>query len=118
MDGCGAAPATLPRRAQGRPEHEPCGRVGVSNGANDGLLSIVVHTRSQSGIAARSPLALNFRTDYNFVAAKEQDVDEPDTKMFRGVLDSYFARVATESIPCSLQSKEEEKRYPYKARNK
>ena len=35
---------------------------------------------------------------------------EPDAKKFRGVLDSYFARVATESIPCSPQSKEEEKR--------
>ena len=92
--------------------------VDVSNGADDGLLPLVVHTRNQSGIATRSPLALNFRTDYNFVAAKEQDVDEPDTKMFRGVLDNYFARVATESIPCSLQSKEEEKRYPNKARNK
>ena len=92
--------------------------VDVSNGANDGLLSLVVHTRNQSGNAARSPLAISFRTDYNSVAAKDQDVDEPDTKMFRGVLDNYFARVATESIPCSLQSKEEEKRYSNKARNK
>ena len=58
----------------------------------------------------RSPLALNFGNEYNFAATKEQDVDEPDAKKFRGVLDSYFARVATESIPCSPQSKEEEKR--------
>ena len=84
--------------------------VDVSSGANDGLLSLVARTRNQSGIAARSPLALNFGNEYNFAATKEQDVDEPDAKKFRGVLDNYFARVATESFPCSPQSKEEEKR--------
>ena len=82
--------------------------VDVSSGANDGVLSLVARTRNQSGITARSPLALNFGNEYNFAAT--QDVDEPDAKRFRGVLDSYFTRVATESIPCSPQSKEEEKR--------
>ena len=58
----------------------------------------------------RSPLALNFGNECSFAATKEQDTDEPDAKKLRGVLDSYFARVATESIPCSPQSKEGEKR--------
>ena len=79
--------------------------VDVSSGASDGLLSLVACTRNQSGFAARSPLAANFGNEYNFAATKE-----PDAKKFRGVLESYFARVATESIPCSPQSKEEEKR--------
>ena len=82
------------------------GMDNVSSGANDGLLSLVAHTRNQAGIAARSPLALNFGEERNFAAAKERDVDKPDAKKIRGVLDSHFTRVAIESIPCSAKQGE------------
>ena len=93
--------------------------VDVSSGANDGLLSLVARTRSQSGIAARSPLALNFGNEYNFAATKEQDVGEPDAKKFRGGIATSHEWPPSQSlVPRRARRRRRERWTPGKIINK
>lgn len=68
-------------------------KVQASKGCGDGLVSCIVQTRNGVGIAARSPIVMNYGNEYDLnVAATAAASDEGDAKRFRGVLDEYFAK--------------------------
>ena len=68
-------------------------RVDTAAGCGDGLVTARVATRNSVGIAARSPIVVNFGNQYDLsVAAADASTDEADAKRFRGVLDTYFEK--------------------------
>ncbi len=66
-------------------------KVNNAVGVSDGFLSLQTRTRNSAGIAAKSVLVINFGPDYDL--SIKPDLDEPDVKRFKGVLDQYFARL-------------------------
>jgi hypothetical protein len=66
--------------------------VNVSAGASDGLLRVKVSTRNRCGVAAGAPLVLNYGMEYD-AAQVGKAVAGDACKKFRGMLDSYFAKL-------------------------
>ncbi len=64
--------------------------VDCSKGVRDGLVDLRVKTRNGQGIAARSPIVINYGSDYDLTRIGEEEGQE--AKRFRGALDSYFQR--------------------------
>ncbi len=77
-------------------------RVDTSKGVNDHLLSLVVKTRNGQGIGAKSPLAINFGPSYDFSRRNSFD-DGEAPKQFRGALDAYVRKHATETTTAEPQ---------------
>jgi hypothetical protein len=69
-------------------------RAHTDQGANDGFLRCYVATRNGAGIAAGSPVVINFGPDYDATAA-HSSLEEPSTKRLRGALDLLFLKAAT-----------------------
>ena len=67
--------------------------VQTGKGCGDGLVKCIVQTRNGVGIAAKSPVVINYGNEYDVsVATTAAASDEGDAKRFRGVLDEYFAK--------------------------
>ena len=85
--------------------------VDTAKGAADGFLSLTVSTRNQAGVAARSPIVVNYGNEYDL--SYKVDSDEPDAKRFSGALQQYFAHtVDQEDVSQSVaepQQKAEQK---------
>ena len=63
-------------------------------GAGDGLVQLVVKTRNRSGIAAGSPVLLNFGMDYDHSVVSRVFAEEASQpKRLRTMLDAYFKRL-------------------------
>lgn len=62
-----------------------------NEGASDTFLTATASTRNGAGIASGSPIVANFGEHF---AEEPISINEPDAKRFRGVLDSYFTRLA------------------------
>jgi hypothetical protein len=60
--------------------------VDTSKGASDGFLQLVVQTRNNAGIAAKSMLVANFGADCDLSGT----ADGTSAKRFKGLLDKYF----------------------------
>ena len=70
-------------------------KVQTAKGCGDGLVTCVVQTRNGVGIAAKSPIVINYGNEYDVgVATTAAASDEGDAQRFRGVLDDYFAKQA------------------------
>ena len=78
--------------------------VDCSKGASDGFLSLVVSTRTKIGIAARSPVCINFGNKYDMLF--KADSEEPEAKKFCGTLDKYFQK-AIDSNDLTIEADEE-----------
>ena len=61
------------------------------------MLSLQVVTHNNAGIAARSALVANFGAEMALNYAGATDMEEPDAKRFRGLLDSYFSNILTDA---------------------
>ena len=70
--------------------------VNTAKGAADGFLSLTVSTRNQAGVAARSPIVVNFGNEYDL--AYQADSDEPEAKRFSGALHQYFQRAVDQDL--------------------
>ena len=70
-------------------------KVQTAKGCGDGLVTCVVQTRNGVGIAAKSPIVINYGNEYDVsVATTAAASDEGDAQRFRGVLGEYFAKQA------------------------
>ena len=79
--------------------------VQTGNGCGDGLVKCVVQTRNGVGIAAKSPVVINYGNEYDInVATMAASSDEGDAKRFRGVLDEYFKKQSAWSAPAAANS--------------
>ena len=79
--------------------------VQTGNGCGNGLVKCVVQTRNGVGIAARSPVVINYGNEYDInVATMAAASDEGDAKRFRGVLDEYFKKQSVWSAPAAANS--------------
>ena len=79
--------------------------VQTGNGCGDGLVKCVVQTRNGVGIAAKSPVVINYGNEYDInVATMAASSDEGDAKRFRGVLDEYFKKHSVWSAPAAANS--------------
>ena len=79
--------------------------VQTGNGCGDGLVKCVVQTRNGVGIAAKSPVVINYGNEYDInVATMAAASDEGDAKRFRGVLDEYFKKQSAFSAPVAANS--------------
>ena len=79
--------------------------VQTGNGCGDGLVKCVVQTRNGVGIAARSPVVINYGNEYDInVATMAAASDEGDAKRFRGALDEYFKKQSVWSAPAAANS--------------
>ena len=79
--------------------------VQTGNGCGDGLVKCVVQTRNGVGIAAKSPVVINYGNEYDInVATMAAASDEGDAKRFRGVLDEYFKKQSAWSAPAAANS--------------
>ena len=79
--------------------------VQTGNGCGDGLVKCVVQTRNGVGIAAKSPVVINYGNEYDInVATMAAASDEGDAKRFRGVLDEYFKKQSVWSAPAAANS--------------
>ena len=79
--------------------------VQTGNGCGDGLVKCVVQTRNGVGIAAKSPVVINYGNEYDInVATMAAASDEGDAKRFRGVLDEYFKKQSAFSAPAAANS--------------
>ena len=75
--------------------------VQTGMGCGDGLVKCVVQTRNGVGIAAKSPVVINYGNEYDInVATMAAASDEGDAKRFRGVLDEYFRKQPSHSAFC------------------
>lgn len=74
--------------------------VNCGAGAGDGFLSLVVSTRNGVGIAARSQIVINFGNEFDLQF--KPDLEEPDAKRFRGVLEKYFNKSAGQASGVDL----------------
>ena len=81
--------------------------VDPSQGACDKFLSLVVKTRNNAGIAAKTQVVANFGADWD--ASVRPDLDEPDAKRFKGVLDSYLEKMMTVQKPAVYPQDENKK---------
>ena len=64
--------------------------VDPSQGVSDKYLSLVVKARNNAGIAAKTQVVSNFGADWD--VSVRHDLDEPDAKWFKSVLDSYLEK--------------------------
>ena len=79
--------------------------VQTGMGCGDGLVKCVVQTRNGVGIAAKSPVVINYGNEYDInVATMAAASDEGDAKRFRGVLDEYFRKQSVWSAPAAANS--------------
>ena len=79
--------------------------VQTGNGCGNGLLKCVVQTRNGVGIAAKSPVVINYGNEYDInVATLAAASDEGDAKRFRGVLDEYFKKQSVWAAPAAANS--------------
>ena len=79
--------------------------VQTGNGCGDGLVKCVVQTRNGVGIAAKSPVVINYGNEYDInVATLAAASDEGDAKRFRGVLDEYFKKQSVWAAPAAANS--------------
>ncbi len=62
----------------------------LSKGAKDGCLGLRVRTRNGQGIAAKSPIVVNFGPGFDI--ARTAEADEPEMKKFRGAIEQYFKK--------------------------
>ena len=54
------------------------------------MLQLFVKTRNSGGIAARSPICINFGAEFDL--SYTAPTEEADSKKFKGMLDSYFEK--------------------------
>ena len=59
-----------------------------AEGSNDGFLRLVATTRNGGGIAAKTPIVINFGAEYEH--GSRLGADDPEMKRFRGALDRVF----------------------------
>ena len=79
--------------------------VQTCKGCGDGLVKCVVQTRNGVGIAAKSPVVINYGNEYDInVATLAAASDEGDAKRFRGVLDEYFKKQSVWAAPAAANS--------------
>ena len=69
--------------------------VNCGTGAGDGFLSVAVSTRNRQGIAARSPVVINYGNEYDLMF--KADTEEPESKRFCGALEKYFQKAVEEA---------------------
>jgi hypothetical protein len=79
--------------------------VQTGMGCGDGLVKCVVQTRKAAGIAAKSPVVINYGNEYDMnVATMAAASDEGDAKRFRGVLGTFFTKQTMWSAPAPANS--------------
>ena len=75
----------------------------LAQGANDGLLKVIVATRNKCGVAAGSPLVMDYGMEYDHdIVAEQVAATGRDPKRLKGLLDNYFAKlsaVASDGLP-------------------
>jgi len=69
--------------------------VNCGTGAGDGFLSVAVSTRNRQGIAAHSPVVINYGNEYDLMF--KADTEEPESKRFCGALEKYFQKAVEEA---------------------
>ena len=67
------------------------------HGATDKFLSLMVHTRNNVGIAARSIVVANFGVEWDS-SAVASEISEAPAKRFKGMLDQYFVESSDKGI--------------------
>lgn len=74
-------------------------QLDLAQGANDGLLKVIVATRNKCGVAAGSPLVIDYGMEYDHdIVAEQVAATGRDPKRLKGLLDKYFTKLG-ERVP-------------------